>query len=237
MKYLSLILLLSLSASIASADNTNNFKWIKEIRYEQVRPYCDGLSAFKQNNKWGYMDVDGKVTIEPKYDDCKDFSNGFAAVKKNDKWGYINAEGKMMIEPSFEDCTSFKKGLATAKRANKWGVIDKRGTSVAGFIFDKIGEFSDGMALANNGALWYYIMSDGKAQKLKSGYKFGEFSNGLAPYREKRNGKWGYIGMDGAERIDCCFEDADPFSIYGSAFVLTEEGHWKILKLYMYNHD
>lgn len=224
MKYLSLILLLSLSASIASADNTNNFKWIKEIRYEQVRPYCDGLSAFKQNNKWGYMDVDGKVTIEPKYDDCKDFSNGFAAVKKNDKWGYINAEGKMMIEPSFEDCTSFKKGLATAKRANKWGVIDKRGTSVAGFIFDKIGEFSDGMALANNGALWYYIMSDGKAQKLKSGYKFGEFSNGLAPYREKRNGKWGYINTKGKNVIDAVYDTVGTFN-YGIAHVVKKGQH------------
>ena len=121
MRYLSLILTLTLFAGAASADNGNNFKWIREIRYEQIRPYNDGLSAFMQNGKWGFINEDGKVTIEPMYDDCKDFSNGVAAVKVENKWGYINASGQMIIKPTFEDCTSFHNNLATAKEfGSKW---------------------------------------------------------------------------------------------------------------------
>ena len=124
MRYLSLILILTLFAGNMSADNKNNFKWIKEIRYEQIRPYSDGLSAFKQNDKWGFIDVNGKVVISPVYDDCQDFSNGVAAVKMNGQWGYIDASGKVLIRPAFEECTPFVRNVATARKNGKWGVIN-----------------------------------------------------------------------------------------------------------------
>lgn len=212
MKHLGIILLLSLAATNMAADNTNNFKWIKEIRYEQIRPYCDGLSAFKQNDKWGFLDVDGKVAIEPVYEECMDFSNGFAAVMLNGKWGYINAEGTIRIEPSFSDCTSFKNGLAKAMKNGKWGVIDKRGTSVAGFMFDKIADFESGYAYAENGLLSYYIKTDGKAIKLDKGYRYGNFTEGMAPVMSKKNGKWGFCDSKGRIIIDTKYDTVYNFS-------------------------
>lgn len=211
MRYLSLILILTLFAGKVSADNYN-FKWIKEIRYEQIRPYSDGLSAFKQNDKWGFIDVNGKVVISPVYDDCQDFSNGVAAVKMNGQWGYIDASGKVLIRPAFEECTPFVRNVATARKNGKWGVINKGGQSVAGFIFDKIGEFNDGFAYANNGTIPYYVRSNGKAQKLSKDYTYGTFSDGMAPVMDKKSKRWGFINAKGQIAIETRYDTVYNFS-------------------------
>jgi len=212
MRYLSLILILTLFAGSASADEKNNFKWIKEIRYEQIRPYSDGLSAFKQNDKWGYIDAAGKVVIKPVYDDCQDFSNGVAAVQLNGKWGYIDAAGKVLITPSFEECRPFENNVATARKSGKWGVINKNGQSVAGFIFDQIGDFSNGYAYANNGTIPYYVMANGKAQKLSKEFLYGHFTEGLAPVMDKRSKKWGFINEKGQIAIETIYDTVCNFS-------------------------
>ncbi len=212
MRYLSLILILTLFAGNMSADNKNNFKWIKEIRYEQIRPYSDGLSAFKQNDKWGYLDVNGKVVVTPAYDDCKDFSNGVAAVNVEGRWGFIDATGRVIIRPSFEDCRDFENNHAIVKQNGKWGVIDKNGKSVAGFIFDNISDFSNGFAYANNGTIPYFIKQNGQAQKLSREYTYGKFSEGLAPVKEKKSGKWGYINSKGVIAIEPLYDTVTNFS-------------------------
>ncbi len=212
MRYLSLILILTLFAGNMSADNKNNFKWIKEIRYEQIRPYSDGLSAFKQNDKWGYLDVNGKVVVTPAYDDCKDFSNGVAAVNVEGRWGFIDATGRVIIRPSFEDCRDFENNHAIVKQNGKWGVIDKNGKSVAGFIFDNISDFSNGFAYANNGTIPYFIKQNGQAQKLSREYTYGKFSEGLAPVKEKKSGKWGYIDSKGVIAIEPLYDTVTNFS-------------------------
>ena len=236
MRYLSLILTLTLFAGVASADNVNNFKWIKEIRYEQIRPYSDGLSAFKQNGKWGFIDETGKVTIAPVYDDCKDFSNGVAAVKVGDKWGYVNAAGKETIKPEFEDCTDFKNNLAKAKSNGFWGVINKSGRSTAGFIFDKIGDFENGFAYAESAGTPYYIRETGKAQKLSKNYVYGPFSEGLAPVMSKKKNKWGYINAKGKIVIEPLFDTVTNFSNNvalarrkGQSFYINQKGKKKNL--------
>ena len=103
------------------------------------------------------------------------------------------------------------------------------------FSLIKCEDYDNSLAAVKMNDKWCFVDETGTVV-LKTDYDYAtSFSAGFAAVQ--KNGKWGYIGMDGAECIDCCFEDADPFSMYGSAFVLTEEGHWKILKLYMYNHD
>lgn len=212
MRYLSLILLITLFAGTASADEKTNFKWIKEMRYEQVRPYCEGLSAFKQNDKWGFLDVTGAIVISPVYEDCQDFHNGVAAVKVEGKWGYIDASGKILLQPNFEECKPFEKNIAVVKQNGKWGAINKKGQCYSGFKFDEIGKFTNGFALASCGTTPYYIKENGQAQKLSKDYTYGNFSNGLAPIMHKKKKKWGYINTRGKIVIETIYDTACNFS-------------------------
>lgn len=76
--------------------------------YEDVRIFNDSTyAAVKINGKWGFIDKDGTVKIEPQYEDARSFANGMAAVMQDGLWGFINADGEMVIEPQFEDARDF----------------------------------------------------------------------------------------------------------------------------------
>lgn len=57
------------------------------------------IFAKKENNKWGFVDKDGKVVIEYKYDRVTEVNKyGFAGISLNDKWGVIDAYGNIIVE-------------------------------------------------------------------------------------------------------------------------------------------
>lgn len=72
-------------------------------------PTKDGIIAFCQNNKWGYVDEDGKVIIEPTYENALSFSNGLAAVCQNGQWGFIDKENNIVIDCEFAGADYFTK--------------------------------------------------------------------------------------------------------------------------------
>ena len=54
-------------------------------------------------SKYGFIDKNGKVVIEPQFYDVHTRGEGFAQVEKDGKWGYIDKNGKVVIEPQFDD--------------------------------------------------------------------------------------------------------------------------------------
>ena len=88
----------------------------------------------EENGKYGYMDKDGNVVINPQFDRADDFSEGLARVRigdeKTGKWGYIDKEGKFVINPQFDCAEDFSEGLAKVKVGGKYGWIDKTGKIV-----------------------------------------------------------------------------------------------------------
>ena len=94
----------------------------------------------EQTQKWGFMDRNGNVVIEPQFEETHvghrgcttPFVEGMAAVKLNGKWGFIDTNGKMVIKPHFEEVSDFEYGVA-------YGLIEDEEIKV----FDKTGEIVD----------------------------------------------------------------------------------------------
>jgi len=60
------------------------------------------LFAIKQNGKWGFADVSGKLKVEAKFDMVTDFNKyGYAGININGKWGVINSSGNIVQEPKY----------------------------------------------------------------------------------------------------------------------------------------
>ncbi len=73
-----------------------------ELSNSAVYPNNTLLSK-KENNKWGFVNRNGKIVVKCEYDKVTEFNEyGFAGVKKDGKWGVINNEGKNIIEPTYE---------------------------------------------------------------------------------------------------------------------------------------
>lgn len=57
----------------------------------------------KKNNKYGYLDKNGKVVVDYKYDDAKEQNEyGYCAVQKDGKWGAINEGGEEIVSPQYD---------------------------------------------------------------------------------------------------------------------------------------
>ena len=129
-------------------------------------------------NRYGYLDLEGKIAIKPRFFDAFRFSeNGLARVARIDdqqkiRYGFINKEGRYAIVPSFEYAEDFSEGLA-------WVETSHSGEKKVGFINEK-GQYPN--------------------KKLQARFfKAGSFSEGLALVRKEKNGPWSFINKKGEE--------------------------------------
>ena len=87
------------------------------------------LNSLKtKGGTWGYLDINGKVVINPKYENIYAFSEGIAAVRENQKWGFINKEGNIIVSCEYDKVeSSFKDGEGKLARDGKVFIFDKTG--------------------------------------------------------------------------------------------------------------
>lgn len=166
--------------------------------------------SYYQTLRYGYIDKQGNMAIEPRFKNALSFSEGLAAVKIDGKWGYISQSGKIVIEPRFESAYSFSEGLAKVAIDYNYGFIDTTGRIVVEPKFDYASDFSEGLASVGIDSNYGYIDKTGQ-MIIKSQYRYsGEFSQGLA-YVEI-DAKYGYIDTTGRIVIEPQFDYAKKFS-------------------------
>ncbi len=61
------------------------------------------IFAKKQGDKWGFVDISGKIIVDYKYEKVTEINKyGFAGIKQNGKWGVIDSDGKIIVEPIYK---------------------------------------------------------------------------------------------------------------------------------------
>ena len=97
--------------------------------FSEVGPMAQGRARVKRDNKWGYVDAQGKLVIEPRYAGALSFSEGLAAVQEgpDGTWAYIDRKGKTVIPATFGMADQFRGALAAVQQADRWGYVDKTG--------------------------------------------------------------------------------------------------------------
>jgi hypothetical protein len=113
----------------------------------------------EQTYKFGYIDENGKLAINPAFEEAQNFSEGLAAVcvgtgcyysldkkDKPRKWGYIDKTGLMVIPVQFDEARDFKEGLASVSIGGKCGYVDKNGKFSINPQFDFADSFENGFA-------------------------------------------------------------------------------------------
>lgn len=161
-----------------------------------------GVSANGKTEKWGFIDADGKVLIQPDWDGVAwgavegqsvAFSEGLCGVQKDGKWGYVDTSGHLVVSNQFDSAAPFIEGLARVKLGNQFGYIDKAGRYAINPQFDQAGDFHGGLAAVHaNGA--------GASNPL--------LGLGRAP-GAPADGGWGLINKAGNYVIQAQFQSAD----------------------------
>ncbi len=181
------------------------------------------------SSKYGYVNRDGKIIINPLYERADVFSEHLALVKPADssKWGFINANGQYAVRPLYIAATMFSDGLAWVVKENSFPeAIDKNGKTL--FMLkgvEKVRYFQDGMAAVSTkdtagNEFWGFVDKTGKIKITPIYEAVGNFNEGLCAVRMKDT-KWGYIDLEGKVVINYQFDEAGRFD-NGSAIVKFE---------------
>lgn len=179
--------------------NPAKFK-IKDGMGFNVSGFHDKLFPVQVNEKWGYMNDEGKMAIQAAYDNGSDFSGGFATVSKGKQFMIIDTKGKeTAIEGDIIDVKEFSEGLAPIRMADKkFGFVNTKGKIVIPAQFESVGYFSNGLAWAKTpDKKLGYIGENGQwiiKPEFEAGKEFDRVS-GLA--RVKTSDKWCYVNESG----------------------------------------
>ncbi len=171
--------------------NTKTQKIVK-MKFDAARSFSEGMAcigygdsalslkdglAFYKPARYGFINKDKKIVIQPQYKLAGSFFNNRAFIKKSEKYGFINKKGELIISTKFERASNFSEGYASVMHNEKWGVINTAGKWTAYPKFDRIYNFSFGLAPAKLGDKYGYIDTTG-TWIVKPQYKVGRrFTN------------------------------------------------------------
>lgn len=120
-------------------------------------------SLFNGSIRWGYIDNNGKIIIEPQFTMAFTFSEGLAYVMTESGTGFIDETGNMVIkfDKQVPVPLPFSEGLTAIREDKKWGYINKKGEFVITPKFDEAWIFSEGLARVKENGKWGYIDKNG----------------------------------------------------------------------------
>lgn len=195
----------------------------------------NNLYRIMVGDKYGFMNSQGKIVIEPQFDEANDmFSEGLCFVKSGEKTGLIDSTGTIIVElgDSITYVHEFWKGISEYGTKHTHGIISKDGKTIISVIpGSKLihfrGMLDDSTSVFLIGSDIIEITHD-KAYRIGTNYAWvGIYNEGLCPV--KINDKWGYIDYTGKLVIDTIYDDAYSFS-EGLARVEKGEESWFIDK-------
>ncbi len=88
-----LIILLIIGGVFLLNQKENNLNFNK-VSFSEPVPY-------RIDNKWGFIDPSGEITIPVKYDNVHLFVEGYAPYQQDGLWGVLNVEGDEVISSQF----------------------------------------------------------------------------------------------------------------------------------------
>lgn len=125
---------------------TDGKEVVPPIYEDVIVDEVSGLVKVQLNNKYGFIDKDGKKVTDIKYDNIATFSDGMCLVQSEKKYGYLDIKGKEAIPLIYANASYFNEGLARVKQHDKYGIIDKAGKLIVPFKYDDIYGFKNGRA-------------------------------------------------------------------------------------------
>lgn len=229
--------------SITVKDGNEVF-WVNEDGYKtkETDDTYDGMGALsnqrvlvEKNGKYGYLDSNLKLKIEPQYDAATAFYKNMAAVKKGDKWAIINRKGEAITEFIYDNVAVNSRNVCSENevigvcQSGKWFLIDEKGERIGENEFQNMKAFESEQpcAVCINDK-WGFMDKEGNVVIEGTYEEAKSFKNGFAPIRE--NKLWGFIDMENYKFMSGTFDDVRGMTTEGVAPVAHGDS-WTLIRL------
>ena len=136
--------------------------------FDFVWDFINGFARVELNDKWNFINQEGKLISNQWFDDVWGFYKGFAKVLLNNKRNFINQEGRLISNQWFDYADNFNNGFALVELNNKRNFINKEGKLISNQWFDDALSFNRGSALVKLNGKWLNIYSVGTLTESKN---------------------------------------------------------------------
>ncbi|SDP50747.1 WG repeat-containing protein [Selenomonas ruminantium] len=188
-------------------DKRGNLLIPRDSRY--IGPFQNGVAEIhevkKKVNVWrslayGTSIALGGIGLPPK-----------DLLKSNEKRGFINRQGKEIVSTSYDEVLPFTDGMALVRKDKKWGAVSMDGMNTIRPQYLAMRLFGNGVSAVRTEAGWRLIDKAGQlVRELPAAVTdAGVMAEGLLPVCI--DGKWGYMGKDGALVVAPRFMKAGSF--------------------------
>lgn len=196
--------------------NYNNVQAVAIFTNINSTPYERSVLTYKENGKYGLIDLQGKEITKPIYDEISsiNYKEGTFLVKQNEQEGIINMKGKTIIKCEYESVTSDnyynedqnneKAGFIVSKKTDdgyRFGYINYRGSKIVKPIFTQLERVTE---ISDDKNIYFIAFKDGQAGLLKNNKEIVNYEYEDIQYNVlsdvfiiQRNGKYGATTREG----------------------------------------
>jgi hypothetical protein len=187
-------------------------KTVVPFIYKSLGPVIHHWLSFLKNGKWGWLDKNGRVIIEPKFDQVGKWNQEYWWGRIADSYTLYDFSGDVICDEGWERIVTPNKYMAVVKTKIGWKYINhdfsNRLQLTSGYEWAD--HFSEGMAPVKRNDLWGFIDLAGIEVIAPRYSRVNSFSEGLAAAREK--GLWGFINFEGNTAIPFDYAEAGYFN-------------------------
>ncbi len=209
-----------------------------ETTYDGI-PFEKTALKYKENGKYGLLNIDGKKLTDAIYDQISaiSYKEGMLLVKQGDYSGVTNINGKTLIPVEYESITVdnyYNKetlykttGYIVSKKSDvgyRYGYINYKGKVIAETEYTTIQRVTE---LKDDENVYLVAYKDGQAGILKNKNNILNFEYEDISYNSynevfviQRNGKQGIIDKDGKIKIAPEYESI----VFGGIYVNAQKG-------------
>lgn len=160
--------------------NAESKKYLSNVGYDEINGYSEGLAAVLLNDKVGFINLEGTLTIPTRFHANSMSMSNYESIVPHDSGAgdyenidcilyQIDPTEKLLYYETFENYSGFKEGLKQVDLGDKGvGFINKSGEMVIpGGVYSSALGMTDGHAIAisekSNGEDYYLITKEGKS--------------------------------------------------------------------------
>ncbi len=185
-----------------------------------VIAYAQPYFPIKVNKKWGLINSDGKIVLQPNYDAIGEFKHfGYAVMQRSGGVGLLDSQGKEIIAPRYDDLKVLDSTLISVMRDGAWWVINLRGDIVLPKGYERVNVLNDNYIAYRRNDKWGIVDQSGR---LISEPRFDDVTlaaNNL--FLVRKGGKLGLVSATGKETLPSI---ADEITFFNDSLIFYKTG-------------
>jgi hypothetical protein len=186
------------------------------LTFQNAFGFSNGLAPVFTEEKWGYIDVTGKMIIPAIYNTPYAFNNaGVAIVRKGDKCGLISKSGSVVLPLEYDKLFTFNTNdYWLVKHNNLYGIVNNAGKFILPIEYKNVEKFAgDAVVVQKNDYAYGYFHKKGKLLTECIYVSAKDFSNGFAFVSRWEGEKFMYAKLNSkGEETDISYEKTTSIS-------------------------